>query len=221
MFQILKRIFSLNLEEHGENNVVNNRDFPNCDFRIVGNNNRIIISPAAKMEGQIVIYGNDNFIQIGEGSYLKGKIKIGCPNSIFGCTSEKCTVKIGKRVYAAEDTIMELEEDETKVSIGDDCAFARGTQIYASDMHSMTDDKGRLTNKASFVSIGNHVWFCTESMILRNSAVNDNSVVGARTIIDGVYHQTNVLIVGSPARIARQNINWSKIPPNVYGRQKE
>ena len=220
MFQILKRVFSLNLEECGEGNVVNNRDFPKCKFKVFGNNNKIIISPKAKMNGKLYVYGNDNVVQIGENSFFKGEIKIGNPRSSFAGDAQKCNLKIGNSVYLSESCRIIIADDETKVSIGDSSAFARGTQILASDIHSLVDKKGKLLNKASFVRIGTHVWLCTDCKILKNSAVNDNCVVGAGSIINGCFWETNALIVGNPARIVRHNINWNKLSPNLYNQQQ-
>lgn len=220
MFQILKRFFSSNLEECGEGNVINNRDFPDCKFNVFGNNNKIIISPKAKMSGKIYVYGDQNVIQIDESSFFKGVIKIGQPQSAINAKTENCNLKIGKSVYMAEDCRIIMAEKDTKVSIGDACAFAQGTRILASDIHSVFDNDGNLLNKALFVRIGTHVWFCTDSKILKNSFVNDNCVVGAGSIVNHSFWEPNALIAGNPAKIVRHNINWSKLSPDFYAQQR-
>ena len=221
MFQILKRVFSLNLDEDGNGNVVNNRDFPKCKFTISGNNNKIIISPNAKITGKISIYGDENIIQIDEESFLRGEIKIGRPNSPFSSNARKCNLRIGKKVYVSEDTDMILADDETKVSIGDLSAFAQGTQILASDMHSVIDSDGNLLNKASFVRIGKHVWLCKDCKILKNSVVNDECIVGAGSIVTHAFWEPHTLIAGNPARVVKRNISWDKRSPNLYKQQRE
>ncbi|MBP5534362.1 MAG: hypothetical protein J6Y03_02515 [Alphaproteobacteria bacterium] len=221
MFQILKRVFSSNLKENGTNNIVNNQDFPNCKFAVFGNNNKIIISPNAKIKGEISVYGNENIIQIDEETILHGKIKIGSPASSYGCKAEGCSLRIGKNVHASENLHITLADDETKVSIGDLSVFEPGIQILASDMHSVVDDEGNLLNKASFVRIGKHVWFGPGCKILKNSVVNDECIVGAASIITHAFWEPHALIAGTPAKIIKHNIRWDILSPNLYEQQQK
>ena len=219
MFQILRRIFSKNLVEVGENNIVNNTDFPKCMFEIFGDNNRIDISSDTKMTGKIRIFGDDNFIKIGSKCYIKGEIEFGYEDFAFNCPARRCSLQIGDRVYLAKRVRVSLAEEKTKVSIGDDCAFANGTKVLASDMLSYFDEKE--DGDSSFIRIGKHVWFCTDTTILKNSVVNDDSIVAAGTIVNKQFWETHVTLGKHPVQIIRRGVTWSKLSPGLYLKKQQ
>ena len=103
------------------------------------------------------------------------------------------------------------------MDIGNDSTFGAGTQIWATDMHSMLDWNKNLTNYGSFVQIGSHVWCGLDAKILKNSKISADSVVGAGSVVAGtVFNEKNVLIDGNPARIVKHNIHWDKLTPERY-----
>jgi acetyltransferase-like isoleucine patch superfamily enzyme len=70
-------------------------------------------------------------------------------------------------------------------------------------------ETGILLNHNKDVSIGNHVWICDNFLVLKGSIIEDGSVVGARSLVSGLIDQ-NSLAVGSPAKVVKRNIYWSR-----------
>ena len=219
MFQILKKWFSSNLETTGDNNIVNYQDFPDCHFKICGDRNQIIINPTTKLIGKISIYGDNNLIYIARECNLNVEIDIGRPQSSFAGPAEKCHLNIGHSVYMGNAHLV-MAENGSSIRIGDNCTFGAGAQIWATDMHSMLDENGQLTNYGHFVQIGSHVWCGLDVKILKNTQIASDSVVGAGSIISSKFHEEQVLIAGNPARILKHNIAWNKLTPNRY-RERE
>ena len=58
------------------------------------------------------------------------------------------------------------------------------------------------------VYIGDNVWMATRSVILKGSKIADGCVVGANSVVAGVFNQKNCIIAGNPARIVRENQSW-------------
>ena len=58
------------------------------------------------------------------------------------------------------------------------------------------------------VCIGNHIWICSFSDILKGVKVSDDSVIAYRSLVISSFNEKNVLIGGTPAKIIQRNINW-------------
>ncbi len=219
MFQILKCVFHLNVDVKGKGNQGNFNDFPDCSFKLVGDNNQVKIAPSVRLSGQVTIYGNDNLIEIGEGCLLKGNIEIGHQNSNFAGPAENCRLTIGQRVFMGK-ALVRMSEDNTTISIGDNCAIAEGTKIMCTDVHSILDLDGHLLNLAQKIEIGNHVWIGYDAKIMKNTAIADNCVVAAGAIVTKSFTLQNALIAGVPAKIVKHNIVWDKRSPNILSRER-
>ena len=47
------------------------------------------------------------------------------------------------------------------------------------------------------------------AVVLKNSEIKDNSVIGANAVVAKKFKEGNVIIAGNPAKILKKNINWS------------
>lgn len=106
-------------------------------------------------------------------------------------------------------------EEQGKITIGENCLFSSKVLFRTSDGHSMTNKDGTevLTTTADEIKIGNHCWISTEVMVLKNSYVGDNCILGARSIINKKYEENNVVIAGIPAKIIKRDVNWRQENP--------
>ena len=94
-----------------------------------------------------------------------------------------------------------------KIKIGDNVTAGWNVNIRDSDGHYMI--KNGIKQKLDApVSIGNHIWICSCSDILKGVLISDDSVVAYRSLVVGSFDEKNVLIGGSPARVIQHNINW-------------
>lgn len=94
------------------------------------------------------------------------------------------------------------------IEIGGDCLFSWNIMILDGDGHDIyTQDCRNNTNKKK-IYIGNHVWICANSMILKGAKIQDNSVIGAGSIVSKIIKDNNVLIAGDNT-VVKKNINWN------------
>lgn len=106
--------------------------------------------------------------------------------------------------------------DQTELVVGDDCMFSHDLTFYTNDSHSIFDiQTGQNLNSTEEINserkiiIGNHVWIGARSIILYNTRIGDGSVIGAGSIVKNKI-PNNCIAVGTPARIVRRNIAWSR-----------
>lgn len=94
------------------------------------------------------------------------------------------------------------------MEIWDDCLFSYNVELRTSDSHSLLDGEGIKINPAKDVHIGNHVWIAQKSLVLKGAKIGNDSVVAAGSVVTGHEFPDNTLLIGSPARAGRENINW-------------
>lgn len=60
------------------------------------------------------------------------------------------------------------------------------------------------------VNIGNHVWLCQNTSILKYVNIPSNTVVAYGSVVTKSLTDENVIIAGNPAKIVKKNVNWSR-----------
>ena len=119
---------------------------------------------------------------------------------------ENSQISIGERTeFSNNVSIIALQE----VSVGCDCLIADRVTIYDADFHELSP-ASRLPGKVREESdgviaptrIGNNVWIGSCAIILKGVTIGDGAVIGAGSVVTKDI-SSNVLAVGSPARVVR------------------
>ena len=138
--------------------------------------------------------------------FESGKVVFGKHN-VFGegvSLRNSGTLRFGNEFYCNRNCTIWSSES---ISFGDDITLGWDILMRDCDGHMVvTDGKPGLVQKP--IIIGNHVWICSKSDILKGAGCGDNSVIGYRSLLTKNYNQGNVLIAGHPAKVIRDNINW-------------
>ena len=148
------------------------------------------------------IISRNNTVRLGSITYVADN----CLISLFG---NKSYVRIADKV-----TIRTLEiqvSTKGKVFIDTDVMMARSIKILQTSQHLIFDLDTKLRiNQSKDVYVGKHVWLGWESMLLGGTHIPNNCILGARSITSSVFKHANCIIAGSPAKIIRRNIIWSR-----------
>jgi len=180
-------------------------------LKIHGKNNIINYPKTSMLDLKVIVYGNNNHIEIKTSEFYSGRIYIGT----IDCPVQNCEVSIGERTSCNGSEIW-LMENNSKVIIGNDVMFSDNIYISCTDTHSVIDLDGNLLNYGKSVQIGNHCWIGKFVKILKNTKISDNSIVALGSIVTKQFEQTNVVIAGNPAKIVKTNVNWDEERPNKY-----
>lgn len=185
-------------------------DLNKLQINIDGENNVIKINKNAKiLEGlNICGYCDNSLIEIGEDFTCRQVgIQLGQNHPYFG-KIKNCSFKIGNntKIESMNYTTM---NSNTYCDIEKDCMFASGVIIYNTDAHPIFR-KGtkEIINKVKGVTIGEHSWLCKNVVILKNSFVPKNSIIGYGAVFSGGGAQPFCVFAGNPARIVKENVEW-------------
>lgn len=146
-----------------------------------------MIHISKKDKANIIFKGKANFAE-GIVLYVKGKL-------IFG-----------KNFSANRNCFISSDNDMT---FGEDVLIGWNVNIRDSDGHKIVY-QDKKTDKDSNVQIGNHVWICAYSDILKGSKIANDCVVAYRSCVLGLETTNNTLVGGYPAKKIKDNINWIK-----------
>ena len=156
--------------------------FRYCKFEIHGSGNEISIGNDCNLSGlRIYINSHRNRIEIGQ-------------NTIVNASKEQRTL------------FNPCEGGE--IVIGENCLFSNNIELHTTDYHKIMTN-GTRSNPPQNIYIGNHCWIGLQSLILKGTKLADNSIVGAKRLLNKEFVEPNTIIAGNPGRVLKSNVNWS------------
>ena len=101
--------------------------------------------------------------------------------------------------------------DNLTFQVGDECMFGQNTEFMLGDWHTIYDinTNKKLNIPKTGIKIGNHVWIARNTTVLKDVQIGDNTVIGFGSIVSKKFTEENCILAGIPAKIIKQNINWS------------
>ena len=111
---------------------------------------------------------------------------------------------------------VEMEGPGAMIAIGDDCMFSSGVWLRNHDMHAIFEiASGDIVNAApGDMILQQHVWLGFEAFLLGPTVIGYGSIVGARSLINRDLAPKS-LAVGTPARVVRSGVSWSRNATDV------
>ena len=124
-----------------------------------------------------------------------------------------CLINVGGEIIIGEDFSTNygcILSCEKSIEIGKDVLLGWNVSIIDSDGHSITKD-GLKVNHAQKILIGNHVWICSKSTILKGASIGTDCVVAYGSIVSKKLQDfQKVILGGSNSEILKQGYNWEK-----------
>ncbi len=94
-----------------------------------------------------------------------------------------------------------------RIAFGDNVLLGWNIVLRDSDGHLLVE-KNTAHEVEGTIDIGNHCWICSECHILKNSGIGNDCVLGYGSLLTKQYKENNALLVGRPANLKKNNINW-------------
>jgi len=116
-----------------------------------------------------------------------------------GFTNKEAIVRIGQHVGIFENTLI---NPNSPVTIGDEVGI--GTEVMIWTHGAWLDVTQGFPSDFGPVTIGNNVWLPARTIMLPNTSIGDNCVIGIGSIITKPI-PSNSMAAGSPCRVLREN----------------
>jgi FkbH-like protein len=193
---------ALQLDDQGRGNSIEIDSTSNIKtpIRLRGDNNQVFVGRNVQLHGTAFeIVGNNCSIVLHDDISWRGIIR---------CRRNDSHIRIGRKTTAMH-AVLTLHE-AGRISIGEDCMFSGDVRLDVSDMHSIMDrTTGERINQPRDITIGDHVWLGHGVMVLKGCQIGSGTMVGAKSLAGGIIPE-NVVAAGVPARVIRENVEWSR-----------
>lgn len=181
------------------------------DYSRIASGTRIIVYDHSVVElGKYAIVGSEcDFTSRYCSNVIIGdEVKIGHESQIFN--KYNSTVNIGNEsTFEKRTTIISVSESSIKIGDSNMCSF--DTSIICGDGHGIFDvESGKRTNAGGDIYIGNRVWIGIKASVLGGARIEDDTVVGANSVVKKKHDSSHCILVGNPAREVREGIQWER-----------
>jgi acetyltransferase-like isoleucine patch superfamily enzyme len=147
----------------------------------------------------IEVRGEGNRLTIGPGCRIAGHIFL----------ADGASVEMGAGTTALRVLIHAHEGG--RVEIGEDCMISSEVVFRPADAHPFYDMvTGERLNPPRPIVVGDHVWLGERAYLTSGSGVGAGSIVGAGSTVTKRLRASNMVLVGSPARIVRRGVVWKR-----------
>ena len=130
----------------------------------------------------------------------------------------KCNLGHGSKISVGTNGVLEFGENfsitaesaiacEDNISFGDNCLVSWDCLLIDTDYHSIMID-GVRKNPNKPIHIGDNVWVCCRSVILKGTEIPGGCVVAAGGLVFGEFSEESCLLGGNPCRVIERNISW-------------
>ena len=131
--------------------------------------------------------------------------------NVLSGMNQICCIGKNNIIYGMSITLADMHQ----VAIENDCLLGAGLVIRAGQSHSYYDihTKKFFNSKKECIRIGNHVWVALNVMFTGKASINNNCIVGARSLVTRNIKETYSIIAGNPAKVVRSDVEWDYKTP--------
>ncbi|MEN2426750.1 acyltransferase [Chromobacterium vaccinii] len=196
-----------NITISGEGNCITFQETKNNqliggEIKIKGNNNKITVMKGSLLNNfSILIESNNNEILIGENCRLSGKLIMKLTDGNRFTIGNKTTIG-GANFICGEGK---------SISIGEDCMIAWGIEFRTTDSHAIINiENNERINFGEDIVVHNHVWIGAHTTILKGASINENTIIGIRSVVPSGEYKGNCIYAGVPAKLIKTNTTWDR-----------
>lgn len=201
-----------------------------CGVRIIGRTegNSVWIAPGSTPYNFVINFGDQtgNCVVIESSPILNGGVTFHTGNAtavLENCEYGRIGIVIdgdgagfysGRWSYFGEIDCW-VQGREQALIIGEDCMTGWKVGVRTGDFHGLFDLESReILNYPKNTIIGPHVWLGHDVLVMKGAEIGAGSAVGARSIVSKSLPARS-LAVGSPARVIRTGVSWTRpaFPP--------
>ncbi|MBR5451678.1 MAG: acyltransferase [Clostridia bacterium] len=116
-------------------------------------------------------------------------------------------IKFGENFRCNYSSTIDATNDN--ITFGENVVIGWNVTVRNGDGHKIIENGAQKPTSAP-IKIGNHVWLCAESTVLKGVNLGDDSVLGYGALLTKANGEKNTLFAGFPAKPIKTDINWQE-----------
>ena len=189
-----------------------------------------VIHPKLIVSKNVVILGKKGMVNVKEGSKIflgfgeigfidqKRERMVWDVSGIINFSGDAAFCP-GCRIVCLKNGIIEFGKDfscnaRTKIIcnkhiyFGNDCMISWDCTFIDTDFHRVLDLNNNRMNDDEDIFVQDHVWVCSETLVLKGAEIKQDSIIAARSIVTKCLSKKNSIYVNND--IVKEGINWDK-----------
>ena len=175
------------------------------EIEFKGKNGLVEIYETVKIKNKIKVF-------IGESSFLHLSNNVSADNASLNLSAKNTTMWVGDNSWLRTLKCICNAEPDIEIIMGSNIVMSLDVIFRPVDGHTIIDLKtGNPINIPKFgIHIGDHVWIGQSVILLKDSNIPQNCVIGAHAVVSKNKFLPNSIIAGIPAKVIKTGINWDK-----------
>lgn len=189
-----------------------------------------IIKEGGSIEGFIIdgisinIYGDSNIVYIKQPNFFRHcKIEIKSSFNYIKIGKSKRLVTFSASIHAGDHqhlcigdnfssggTTFIMIEPCSEIIIGNDCMFSADIVFMNGDAHCILNQDSQVVNWAKGITLYDHIWVGRGARILKNTELQEGSIVAAYSVCSKKFTDKNIAIAGNPAKKIKSDLFWDR-----------
>ena len=132
----------------------------------------------------------------------------------------RCKIGSGSRIAVSETGTLIFHDNfhnssrlyiicNKHIEMGKNVGISWDTTLMDSDQHRIFNADGVRINEDAPIVFEDNVWCGCHAIILKNTHITHDVIIGAGAIVGGQHLTPNVVLAGQPATILKQDIHWN------------
>jgi hypothetical protein len=163
----------------------------------------VVVLGARSLFNQVSLGGGQGLVVLGDDLICRA-VRLSCIDA--------SSVLIGERLGATNEAQVDCRNGGM-IIVGDDAMWAQGVSLITDDAHAIRDAATgeRLNPYGGRIVIERHVWLCELVMLLGETRIGADSIIGLASQVASSSLPPNAVCVGMPARAVRSAVTWSQV----------
>lgn len=161
--------------------------------------------PAFPCKVSVELRGTRHKVRLGRLKTISSDLSMSSAPLRIQLLSDGCSLCLGDDLFVSNASIT-LRSPFARVFVGNEVRVSPGVRIIAAEKN--IPGYRRRNCLCPDIFIGSHSWLGYGVLVLSNTYLPDNSIVGACSVVYGSFEKANTVLAGNPARVVKEGVDF-------------
>ena len=124
----------------------------------------------------------------------------------------------GTHIYVGNNGVLSFGNDfwltknveincKKEIVFGNNCLLSWNINILDTDFHFIQQDDN-IINEDESIILKDNIWIGCEVVILKGTTICSDIIIGAGSLLNKHYNESNCIYAGNPVKVVKKNVSW-------------